>query len=159
MGSRSLAKFLTVGCWNVEGIYEKVNGVKLSKLDEPTFLERTKKFDILCLQETHVPQSEVIPKFDDFYTIPHCREKSANNRHFGGMLLFIRRTIKKGIKIGKQWDQDCFEIKLEKKFFGLNRDVNIVFTYASPINSGYTNSRTANIIDKLESDFEGGIVL
>ena len=60
MFSGSLANYLTLGCWNIEGIYEKVNGVNLCKLDEPTFLNRLKKFDLLCLQETHVPQTEVI---------------------------------------------------------------------------------------------------
>ena len=40
MISGSLVNYLTMGCWNIEGIYEKVNGVNLSKFDEPTFLNR-----------------------------------------------------------------------------------------------------------------------
>ena len=154
--SRAIVNYLTVGCWNIEGLYEKVNGIKLCKLDEPTFLNRLKSFDILCLQETHVPQGEIIPKIDDFHITPHCRGKSANNRYFGGMLLFIRRTIKKGVKIEKQGDQDTFQIKILKNYFGWKQDVKIVFTYASPINSGYTKSRSVNILDKIESDLEGG---
>ena len=71
------------------------------------------------------------------------------------MLLCIRNTIKKGVKILKQWDRDTFEIKLLKSYFGLKQDVKIVFTYASPINSRYTKSRTVDILDKIESDLEG----
>ena len=48
-----LPNLLTVGCWNIEGIYGNVNGVKLSKVDEEIFQGTLKKFDILRLQETH----------------------------------------------------------------------------------------------------------
>ena len=85
MTGSSIINFLTVGCWNIEGIYEKVNGVNLCKLEDHTFQKILSKFDIFCLQETHVSQTEIIPRFEHFRTIPHCREKSANNRHFGGM--------------------------------------------------------------------------
>ena len=82
MGSCML-NYLTVGCWNIEGIYIKINGVKLCKLDDCTFQNTLKRFDILCLQETHIPRDEIIPSIDNFSTIPHCRNKSGNNRYFG----------------------------------------------------------------------------
>ena len=53
-----LPNLLTVGCWNMEGIYEKVNGIKLCKLEDDTFEDILKTFDILCLQETHTSQQE-----------------------------------------------------------------------------------------------------
>ena len=129
MTGRTIVNFLTVGCWNIEGIYEKVNGVYICKLEDHTFQKILNKCDILCLQETHVSQTEIIPRFENFQTIPHCREKSANNRYFGGMLIFIRETIVKGVKIGKHFDLDTFEIKLLRKNFGLKQDLRIFFTY------------------------------
>ena len=98
--TKFLPKILSVGCWNIEGMYETVNGTKLSKLDDDTFLDTLKKFDIFCLQETHTAQNDV-PKFEKYVAIPHCRNISANNRYFGGMLLFIRRTLRKGVKINR----------------------------------------------------------
>ena len=60
-----LSKLLTVGCWNIEGIYEKVNGINICKLEEDIFFEETlKKHDILCIQETHAsPDNTFIGKF------------------------------------------------------------------------------------------------
>ena len=98
-------KILSVGCWNIEGIYEKVNGTKISKLEDESFLNTLKEFDILCLQETHLPQND-IPTFEKIVTIPHCRKISRNKRYFGGLLLFIRRTIRKGITINRDIDDD-----------------------------------------------------
>ena len=69
------------------------------------------------------------------------------------MLIYVRNSIKKGIKIGKKCDEDGFEIILKKSFFGLNEDLKVVYTYASPINSCYTKSRSVNILDKIEVDF------
>ena len=152
--TKFLPKILSVGCWNIEGMYETVNGTKLSKLDDDTFLDTLKKFDIFCLQETHTAQNDV-PKFEKYVTIPHCRNISANNRYFGGMLLFIRRTLRKGVKINRDID-DLIEVVLDKVFFGLDRHVRILFTYASPITSPYIKSRSKTVLEELETSIEDG---
>jgi exonuclease III len=103
---------LTVGSWNIEGIYEKVNGLKLCKLEDPSFLKVLNKFDILCLQETHVAAAENIPIPEGFCSVPHCRSISGNSRYFGGFLILIRKSIQIGIKIGKNCDNDAFEVTL-----------------------------------------------
>ena len=160
--SKCIFNFLTVGCWNIESIYEKINSVKICKLDQPAFLETIKKHDILCLQETHVSQEESIRNIDGYKITPHCRGISANNRYFGGMLIFIKSSIEKGVKIGKKIDEDSLEVTLKKDFFGLSKDRKIIFTYASPINSPYTISRTENILDTIESkyiDNQGNIII
>ena len=113
-----IQNYLTVGCWNLEGIYEKVNGAKLCKLDDDIFRTTLKKFDVLCLQKTHVSQDETI---NGFCITPHCWDISGNNRYFGGMLIFVRDAIKKGIKIGKKSDKDLLEIILKKFFLACNR--------------------------------------
>ena len=145
-----LPKILSVGCWNIEGIYEKVNGSRHSKLDDDTFLNTLKNFDILCLQETHTSQNDT-PVFENFVTIPHCRKISGNKRYFGGMLLFIRRTLRKGIKINRDIDDDSMEVILDRGFFGLTKRIKILFTYASPLSSSYTKSRTGTVLEKIET--------
>ena len=145
-----------MGCWNIQGLFEKVNGVKICKLDDEEFQNTLKKFDILCLQETHCSATEILPQFEAFRSIPHCRSKSANNSFFGGFLVFIRKSIEKGIKIGNAKDVDVLEIILQKKYFNLRQDVKVLFTYASPLNSCYTKSRTMNILDKIETNLVDG---
>ena len=156
MGSKCFFKTLTVGCWNIEGLYEKVNGVKICKLNDESFINTLKKCDILCLQETHLAQGDNIPSLENFNSVPHCREKSGNNRYFGGFLLLIRKSIAKGIKINKNKDVDVLEVTLLKHFFLLREDTKILFTYASPLNSCYTQARDTNILDKIETSYDGG---
>ena len=75
MGAKCILKILTVGCWNIQGLYERVNGIKICKLDDVDFQNWVKKFDILCLQETHISYEENIPILKGFCPIPHCRKK------------------------------------------------------------------------------------
>ena len=112
-------------------------------MNEKLFQDNLRNFDILCLQETHIGKDEILNDIPDFCTIPHCRNKSANNRYFGGLLILIRKSIRKGIKILNAKDNDMFELKLLKNYFGLDTDIKIIFIYASPITSCYTtNSST-----------------
>ena len=157
-----LPKLLSVGCWNIQGLYDKVNGIKTCKLGEETFQNILKKFDILCLQESHVSKEHVNKTFKDYVAIPHCRNMSKNNRYFGGMLLYIKKTIRKGIKIKQDFDQDVLEVVLSKTFFSLKEDKHILFTYASPINSCYTKARSINILEKIETkkaDYQNTLII
>ena len=140
----------------MEGIYEKVNGVNVSKLGYESFEDTVKDFDIICLQETHICTSEsiVIPK--TFTSIPHCRNISSNNRYFGGMLLLIRKKVRKGIKIDQNIDVDTLKVTLKKEFFATERNIDIFFTYASPINSCYTTGRSENILEKIDKKILDG---
>ena len=154
MSVKCFFNYLTVGCWNIEGLFEKVNGTKISKLEDPCFLKTLNTIDILCLQETHISQDEDIPIPKGFRSIPHCRKISGNSRYFGGLLILIRKSIEKGIKLGNFKDEDAFHIIVRRDFFGLNEDKHIIFTYASPLNSCYTKSRSENIFDKIETNAE-----
>ena len=88
--------------------------MKYSKLQK-------KKFDILCLQETHTAPDHTFKECEDFYLVPHCRKKSSNNRYFGGFLLLIRKTIRKGIKIDQSEDRDLLEVTLKKTILWIRK--------------------------------------
>ena len=135
----------------MQGVYDKVNNLDISKLEDETFLKVLKKFDILCLQETHLGENDIPDVPDDYVPIPHCRKMSGNRRYFGGMLLLVRKSIRGLITIHKDFDQDTLEVRLKKKSFNLKQDKRIIFAYASPFNSSYTKSREMNILEKLET--------
>ena len=156
MVSRCIFNNLTVGCWNIEGAMEKVNSSKLNKIEDPVFKNILKTFDILCLQETHLSQDDDTPNCNGYVSIPHCRKLSGNNIYFGGMLVYIKTSIRSGARIRRNFDDDALEITLLKNFFGLDKDIKILFTYASPINSCYTKARTTNMLDKIETHFIDG---
>ena len=89
-------------------------------------------------------------------TTLHCRKISTNKRYYGGMLLFIRRSLRKGVKVNNDIDDDCIEVTLNEGFFGLEKSVRILFTYASPLTSSYTRSRSRTVLDHLETFINDG---
>ena len=92
--------FAKIGSWNMHGAYYDVNGFKVNKLEDPQFLDTLTTHDILCLQETHCGQNDLLSSHINlFHPIPHCSKISNNNRYFGGMLLLIRKTIRKGVRV------------------------------------------------------------
>ena len=77
--------FLNIGVWNIHGLFDRVNKVKLCKLEETVFLQKIKKLEILCLQETQCGISETNSlSVEGYRLIPFQRKKSGNNRYFGG---------------------------------------------------------------------------
>ena len=140
--SKNKYNFAKIASWNIHGIFYKVNNFRINKLEDTHFLGILNYHDMLCLQETHCGQNETpIDHISHFTAIPHCRKKSSNNRYFGGMLLLIRKTIRKGIKVTYTADPDILGITLNKEFFGLEKELIVWFVYAPPVNSPYTKSR------------------
>ena len=70
--------------------------------------------------------------------------------------MFIRSTIRKGVKVNNKIDVDALEIILDKKLFGFTKDIRILFTYSSPITSSYTRSRENTVLEKIETYIEDG---
>ena len=155
MISKCIFNNLALGCWNIEGADEKINSVKISKLSQKFFQDLLKTFDIFCVQETHLSKYENIPIIEGYDATPQCRNISGNNRFFGGMIIYVKSSIKNGIKIGYNFDVDVVEVSLLKTFFGFENDIKILFTYASPLNSSYTTSRNVNILEKIECNYTG----
>ncbi len=142
--------FIKIGAWNIEGAYFKVNNYFVNKLREQEFESNIQAHDILCVQETHCgPRDIPSQHLTQFNSIPHCRKKSTNNRYFGGMLLLIRKTIRKGVKVTSTEDPDILRVTLKKDFFNLPEDLKVWFVYAPPANSPYTRNRGSTIA-KLE---------
>ena len=76
------------------------------------------------------------------------------SRLHGGVAVFIRRTIKIGVKIVDTSHTDLIWIKLCRKFFKLKKDLHIGGIYISPASSNYTKRTNVDktLFDKLESD-------
>ena len=72
----------------------------------------------------------------------------------GGVAVFIRRTIKIGVKIVETPHTDLIWIKLCRKFFRLKKDLHIGGIYITPAPSNYTKRTNVDktLFDKLEFD-------
>ena len=132
---------LKIGTWNIEGAYVKVNNFYINKLKDDEFLKNAHGHDILCIQETHCgPRDILTSHLSDFSPTPHCRSQSGNSRYFGGMMLLVRKSIRKGVKISDTDDPDILGITLKKDFFNLSEDVHLWFVYVSPATSPYAKT-------------------
>ena len=71
------------------------------------------------------------------------------------MLLLIRRSIRRGVKVTDTDDPDILGITLNKDFFNMPEDLHVWFTYAPPVNSPYAKNK-GNTIQKLEEKLARG---
>jgi hypothetical protein len=64
----------------------------LTELSDHSFLTQINRYDIVLLSETHIGYDTAVES-DKFYYYPFCRQKSNNNRYFGGLTILIDNRI------------------------------------------------------------------
>eukprot|EP00794_Sanderia_malayensis_P016224 gene16224-17860_t len=146
--------FLDIGYWNIHGISQSAGQIKVSKLDDEEFINTVKHLDIFALAECHVGPDKnlLINNFESFST---SRERSSNNRYYGGLTLFVRKFVRPGVKILNLNSSEIIWLKLEKSFFYLEEDIFIALLYAPPHNSPFLqkiNLDISSFFQKLEED-------
>ena len=90
---------INAACWNINGLYEIVRNERICKLDYTDVLTEINKHDIYCMQETHIGPEE---KINVPHYFVHSITRPKNNRairHSGGLLLFIKESLKSKITI------------------------------------------------------------
>ena len=140
---------LKLTCWNVNGLFKRSQSY--SKLKDEAFLQRIEKFDIIGIIETHCDPNDILV-LDGYCTISYCRPKSQLAcKPSGGISVFIRKSLKSGIKVAKISEYSIW-LKLSKSSFQLDKDIFIAFSYLPPENSSFSRSNDNDILDLLERD-------
>ena len=124
-------KFLT---YNVEGLK--------SKLNDPSFLDMIKEYDVIVLLETWLDgkQSLNIDGFWDYSQIRPKHEKAI--RFSGGITILIKSCFRPGTKLVTD-EEGFIWFKLLKSFFKLDNDIFICATYIPPHNTtSHINNKT-----------------
>ena len=142
---------LSIASWNIDGIFHRLDNERCCKLDDKTVIEKISKFDIIGLIETHCgPQDHLF--LEDYYTFQINRKKSPRARKFsGGIALFIKQSLRKGIKILPINHTEYIWIKLDKNYFNFDNNIYIAFTYISPLSSSFSG-KNDDIYELLEND-------
>ena len=141
--SKSFGSFIKIGCWNVNGLTNKLN--------EQEFITTTEGYDILCLQETKL-ERDCVTCFKNYQTHAIHRPYEKHFPASGGMLILVNLSIKTGISL---IDNKCSEIqwvKLSKEYFSLENDLFVCFTYIAPDNSTYAIRHNLDILHTLQND-------
>ena len=129
--------------------------VRICKLDDEKFVQeltRNGKHDIVCLMETHIGEDEFWHmELNGYYSIPKCREKQSNGVYYGGLCLFMKAGLKKGVTVvEKKSETEYIWVKLNKEFFNMEHSVYICFAYARPKET--SGKFGVDSLDRIEKD-------
>ena len=131
--------------WNVEGLLEKIN--------TDDFLEFLKKFDILILGETFtLPRFNFEIKFPEYFH-EHSPAKKYNRfgRPSGGIVLLIRKELKKFCKILATNTSHVLAVRIDKSLLDRRKDIVLVATYIHPTGSVFYTDKDYNCtLEELE---------
>ncbi|CAC5355916.1 unnamed protein product [Mytilus coruscus] len=157
--NRTFISNITICTWNIGGLIS----ANLNKLTDSNFLNNITAYDIVLLTETHIGKDVniVLPGYKYF---PVCRPKSANNRYFGGLGIFVKNTILPGIEILKNTSLDYQWVKLDKKFFNFAKNIFLCLAYIIPASSSYIFQSDDDPLETKEKDIiihydEGGHIV
>ena len=110
-----------------------LNGSLVDKLECPEFIELVSVYDVIMLSETWTNEKDELG-IDDFEK-PFCkhRDRKVNaRRDSGGLCVFFRKCIVKGIS-EVPWDfEDGMCFKLDKCYFGWKEDMYLLCVYMRP---------------------------
>ena len=124
----------------------------LFKLKDCTFLNDICGHDIIFLSEIHCSNDDDI-SIDGYECFKLCRSITSKiNRYFGGIAIYYRKELKKGIKFLEHKNDDYVWLKFCKYFFGLNDDYFLCYSYVPPENSSYYKTRKQDTLAYIESD-------
>ena len=110
--------------------------------------------DIICLQE--IRQDIPVPNFCDYSSV-------RLNKKTGGVAILIKDNLAEGLSIIETTNPDIIVGKLQKSFFGLDKDLYIVNTYARPENASgnhiKSGQETISDCDEIMANLPEGDIL
>ena len=155
---------LTISSWNVQGLFYRNNNERVCKLNDSEFTSQIKS-DIVCLLETKAEKGDNLT-LEGYSLLKHCIRQRHSKGIYGGVALYARVSIAKGISVITTKSTEYLWVKLHKTFFNNSADVYVCFVYNSPKNSTFTKKQTNSLstLEKIEEDIAkyssmGNIVL
>ena len=142
---------ISINCWNIHGIWKRLNSFRYNKLNDPYILQTLRKHKIFGLIETHHLSSEdAFLHIDGFKCFNICRPK--RKKASGGLAVYVANSIRAGVTKMPLSGTESIFLKLKKEFFGLRSDIYICFAYCVPYNSPLfeTNILPPDIFEDLE---------
>ena len=133
--------------WNLQGMFRRINTTRLCKLDDEDVMALILENDLVFFVETHLNSTDAEKlSFSGFTHKYVLRPKTGKaKRNFGGISVFCRDSIKKGVTFMPVASTEYMWVKLDKMFFNLPKDWYILVCYVRP-------NTSSNIFDVLEAD-------
>ena len=136
---------ISIGSWNIDGGL----GVKHNIEDFTCVL---RKHDIFCVQETWLYESNII-NIPDYLPYRSDRTKKRKARRgSGGVMLFYKKSLSKGLNKIESANPDCLWVKMDKHYFGTEQDIYLCNSYIVPRNSTYYKHGDTDVIGILRDE-------
>ena len=140
---------LNIGMWNIQGL-------SLKKSTDEDFVNTISNVHILGLVETWCGGGNPQIDISGFSFVTNStRKKASKARRFsGGISIYIKNDLRKGVSKLAPGHNDIVWVKLDKNFFHLKKDVFLAIIYFSPENSTGAKEELKDLYSKLLSDIE-----
>ena len=136
-------KCINICSWNIQGLTQ-------DKLD--VLLVYFKQYDLIFMQECWVSSDD--PFYMENYifkSFPRVHKNINAKRNSGGLCVFIRKSISKGVQLGKHNNDIVSWLTLKQSFFGFRKDIKIANIYVVPEGSIYHDN---DIFGMIENDID-----
>ena len=133
--------------WNIEGLTE-------AKQSCEQFTNFLSQYHVICLSETWTNKQSQI-KLSGYSNPIHSYRRLQNRkakRSSGGIIIYIKDSIRKGVKLIRN-NIDCLIwLKFDKTFFQIRNDLYLGMTYVAPENSPVHNFYETDIFQTIQDD-------
>ena len=133
--------------WNIEGLTE-------AKQSCEQFTNFLSQYHVICLSETWTNKQSQI-KLSGYSNPIHSYRRLQNRkakRSSGGIIIYIKDSIRKGVKLIRN-NIDCLIwLKFDKTFFQIRNDLYLGMTYVAPENSSVHNFYETDIFQTIQDD-------
>ena len=106
---------LTISSWNVQGLFKRNDNERVSKLNDDDFLSHIKS-DIVCLLETKADNGDNV-SLKGYRLLKHITRPRKGNGIYGGIAVYAKMNIAKGITLIKTNSTEYLWMRLSKTFF------------------------------------------
>ena len=122
------------------------------KHDVDEFGEILRKHDILCVQETWLYDAKEITTQNYLHYSSDRTKKRKARRGSGGVMVFYKYNLRKGVTKINSKNPDCIWVKLDSHFFGLEQDIYLCNAYIVPRNSPYFKQGDNDVLAILKEE-------
>jgi exonuclease III len=134
--------------WNVQGLRTKVR--------DCDFITAVSEYDICIFTETWLSKTDSQKNLIPGYKSINCAGRKLNpkaKRHDGGISVFYKEKLEKGITMCKLYDEGLMWVKLDKSFFKSEQNIYLCVCYIPPESSRfYTHNKNFDFFELIEDD-------
>ncbi len=127
---------ISLASWNINGLFQRpAKNIRECKMSNDHFKQFIVDHSVVAISETRIGQPDNVKslEIEHFHCYPKCRQKSTNGIYYGGMCLYVKNSVKKGVTvIDPDNSVERYWVKIDESVFKNKYDLHVCFTYVRP---------------------------